>query len=91
MTKKLMLAKVTEFKELTRMKEELEAEIEACKDAIRKGMGDKDVVSVGGYKVSNKEVASTRLDTALLKKDLGLEALAPYMKTTVTRRFIVTG
>lgn len=91
MTKKEMLEKVTEFKELNRMKEELEAEIAVCKEAIRKGMRGKDVVNVGGYKVSDIEVVSTRLDTTRLKKEFGESALAPYMKTSVSRRFLVTG
>ena len=90
MTKEVMIAKIIDLKELIRMKEELEATIESTKDEIKAGMGGEDVVVVGGFKVSNKEVTSTRLDTKALKKGLGEAVLAPYMVTSVTRRFLVS-
>ena len=90
MKNEMMIAKIIDLKELMRMKEEIEAEIESVKDDIKEGMNGEDVVVVGGFKVSNKEVETTRLDTTALKKSLGSEVLAPFMKTTVTRRFIVT-
>ena len=90
MTKEMMVAKILDLKELMRMKEEIEAEIESAKDEIKAGMNGEDVVVVGAFKVSNKEVSTTRLDTTALKKGLSAEVLAPYMKTTVSRRFIVS-
>jgi len=90
MTKEMMEAKIIDLKELIRMKEELEAEIESTKDEIKAGMNGEDVVVVGAFKVSNKEVTTTRLDTTALKKGLAPEILAPYMRTTVSRRFLVS-
>jgi len=90
MTKEMMVAKIIDLKELIRMKEELEAEIESAKDAIKAGMNGEDEVVVGAFKVSNKEVTTTRIDTKALKKGLGAEVLAPYMVTSVSRRFLVS-
>ena len=90
MTKEMMEAKIIDLKELIRMKEELEAEIESTKDEIKAGMNGEDVVIVGAFKVSNKEVSTTRLDTNALKKGFAPEVLVPFMKTTVSRRFLVT-
>lgn len=89
MTKEMMIEKIVSLKELMRMQEELAAEIEAAKDEIKAGMDGQDVVIVGAFKVSNKEVTTTRLDTTALKKSFAPEALAPFMKTTTTRRFLI--
>ena len=43
----------------------------------------------GTYKVTYKEVASKRVDTAALRSLLGEEALAPYTRIIITRRFAV--
>ena len=83
------IAKVTELKELERMAEELAAEIEAAKDAIKAEMGDDELMVVGPYKVTWKTVSSSRLDTAALKKAFPESTLAPFMRTSSSRRFCV--
>lgn len=89
MTKNEMIAKITELKELMVMAEELAAEIEAAKDVIKAEMGEDVSLVVGPYKVSYAPVTSSRLDTTALKKAFPAEALAPYFKTTTSRRFVV--
>jgi len=84
------IRKITELKELERMLEDLEGEIEAAKDAIKAEMGDAEVMVAGPFKVTWKEVVSNRLDTTALKKAFAPEALAPYMKVSVSRPFKVT-
>ena len=79
---------VKELLELKRMKEELEAEITAMEDEIKKVMGDEELLTAGAYKVSWSNVTSSRLDTTALKKALP-EVAAAYTKTTTSRRFSV--
>ena len=81
-----IISTVTELQELRRMKEELEAEMEALTDRIKAHMGDAEQITAGTYKVTWKPVTSTRIDTAALKKDLP-EIWTEYGKTTTTRRF----
>ena len=82
--------KVKELRELRHMAEELAAEIEAIQDTIKTEMTARDVDTLAGddWKVTWKEVKSTRLDTTALKKALP-EIAAQYTKTTSTRRFCV--
>lgn len=88
MSKQEMESKARELRELTRMKEELDAEITALQDAIKAAMGDQEQVFAGEYKITWKPVTSSRIDTAALKKDAPTIA-AQYTKTTTTRRFQV--
>ena len=81
-------AKLTEYQELKRMAEELEAEIAAIQDEIKTVMGDSELLIAGPYKVTWKTVTSSRLDTSALKKALP-DVAAQYMKTSTTRRFEV--
>lgn len=83
--------KLTDLQELKRMKEELEAEITAIEDGIKAHMTAEgiDTFTAGAFKVSWKEVTSTRLDTAAIKKAFPAETLKPYEKTTTTKRFTV--
>lgn len=82
--------KVKELRELRHMAEELAAEIEAIQDTIKTEMTARDVDTLTGddWRVTWKEVKSTRLDTTALKKALP-EIAAQYTKTTNTRRFCV--
>ena len=82
--------KVKELRELRHMAEELAAEIEAIQDTIKTEMTARDVDTLTGddWRVTWKEVKSTRLDTTALKKALP-EIAAQYTKTTSTRRFCV--
>ena len=90
MTLKEIEAKATELKELERMQEELAAEIEAMKDAIKADMTERntDTLVAGGFKITWKTVPSSRLDTTALKK-AHPEMAAEYTKETTTRRFLI--
>ena len=83
--------KVNDLQELKRMREELEAEITAIEDELKAYMTDAalDSFTAGAFKVTWKEVTSSRLDTTAMKKAFPAETLAPYMKTSTTRRFTV--
>lgn len=81
-------AKVTEYQELKRMMEEIEAEMSALQDEIKAHMGDSELLMAGPYKVSYKTITSSRVDTTALKKALP-DIAAQYTKTTTTRRFTV--
>ena len=78
-----------EYRELQRMGEEIAAEMDALKDRIRAAMGENDTVTAGEYKITNKAVSSSRLDSIALKKALP-EIAAQFTKTTVSRRFVIS-
>lgn len=86
MTINAMETTVRELRELTRMREELDAEITALQDSIKAAMGQQEQVLVGEYKIMWKPVTSHRVDTASLKK-LMPDVVAQFTKTTTTRRF----
>ena len=85
---KTISTKVQELVELRRMADELQAEIDALTDEIKAYMGDEETLTTNAFKVSWKNVTSTRLDTVALKKALP-DVAARFTKTTVTRRFSV--
>lgn len=80
--------KITELMELKRMRDELDAEIQAAEDEIKAAMGDDDTLLAGPFKVTWKTVTSSRLDSSALKKALP-EIAARFMKQTTTRRFSI--
>ena len=80
--------KVKELMELKRMKEEIEAEIAAAEDEIKKVMGDEETLIAGAFKVDWKTVISSKIDTTALRKALP-EIAEKFMKQTTTRRFCV--
>ena len=80
--------KITELMELKRMRDELDAEIQAAEDEIKAAMGDDDTLLAGPFKVTCKTVTSSRLDSSALKKALP-EIAARFMKQTTTRRFSI--
>ena len=75
--------------DLKKMIEELQAEEAALTDEIKAYMGQEETMICGNYKITYKEVASKRVDTTALRKLLGEEALEPYTKIVVTRRFAI--
>lgn len=85
-----MNEKVKELRELKRLAEELQAEIEGLQDIIKAEMTAQDVDTLTGadWKVTWKPVTSTRLDTAALKKALP-DVAQRFTKTTTARRFCV--
>jgi len=83
-----MESKAHELKELERMQEELSAEIEAIKDAIKAAMGDQEAITAGAYKITWKPITSSRLDGKALKAALP-DIAAQYTVTSTVRRFCV--
>lgn len=79
---------VKELLELKRMKEELEAEITAMEDEIKKVMGDEELLAAGAFKVSWKNFISSRVDTTALKKAMP-EIAEQFTKQTKSRRFAI--
>ena len=77
-----------EYKELLRMREELEAEMEATAAQIKEIMGDRETVTAGPFKVSNKLVTSSRLDSKGLKAAFP-DLVARFTRSTKYRRFTV--
>lgn len=77
------------YRELQRMLEDVQAEMDEIKDMIRAQMGDSDVIVAGEYKISNKLVESSRLDSAALKKALP-DVAARFIKTITSRRFVIS-
>lgn len=85
-----MSSKVKELRELKRMQEELAAEIESVTDAIKAEMTARNTDTLNGddYKITWKEITSTRLDTSALKNALP-EVAARFTKQSSTRRFVL--
>lgn len=88
MSIKEMESKAQELQELKRMREELDAEIEAAQDAIKAAMGNQEAVTAGAYKITWKPVESARIDTKALKAALP-DIAARFMVKTTVRRFTV--
>lgn len=90
MTNQEIIAKVTELKELQRMAEELETEMEALKDQIKADMNEKkvEVMTAGAFKITWKTVASNRFDSKSFKADHA-DLYKEYTKATESKRFTV--
>ena len=84
-------SKVSELRELRRMSEELQTEIDALQDVIKAHMTDLGVDELNGidYKVTWKAVSSSRIDSAALKKAFP-DIAKNFTKTTICRRFCLT-
>lgn len=85
-----IFAKVAELRELRRMAEELEAQIEGITDELKAHMNatDTDTITGPDFKITWKAIESTRLDTKALKA-AAPELCARFTKTTSSRRFTV--
>lgn len=81
-------AKARELKELQRMVEELTAEMDAIKDAIRAALGEREEVTAGAFKITNKAVTSSRLDSSAIRKELP-EIAQRYSKQSTVRRLVI--
>ena len=81
-------SKIKELRELRRMAEELQAEIDGITDTIKAEMTARNVDTLIGadWKATWKEVTSNRLDSAALKKELP-DIAARFMKASTSRRF----
>ena len=80
-----MIDSIRELQELKHMKDELDAAIESAQDKIKAAMGSTESATFGPFRVTYKEVTTTRLDTTGVKKAFPAEALAPFMRTSVSR------
>ena len=85
-----MNIKVKELRELRRMAEELNAEIEALQDSIKAEMTARSTDEISGtdWRITWKNVTSSRLDTTALKKAMP-EIAAQITKSTASRRFVL--
>ena len=83
-------SKVREYLETKALVDELTAEMDDLADQIKSYMDaeNADTMQAGANIVTYKEVVTKRIDTTALKKLLG-DALDPYFKTIVSRRFQV--
>lgn len=83
-------SKIKELRELKRMAEELQAEIDGITDTIKAEMTARNVDTLTGadWKATWKAVTSSRLDTAALKKALP-QVAKQFTKTSTSRRFVL--
>lgn len=89
MSEKQLTAKIRKLRKLQAQIEEAQQEAEAIKDEIKAHMGDTEEIRAGEYKVTWKNVTSTRLDAKALKLALP-ELVERFTNTVVTRRFCIT-
>ena len=85
-----LTSKVQELRELRRMAEELQTEIDGLQDAIKGHMAAQDVDTLSGsdWKITWRDVTSSRLDSAALRRELP-EIAARFLKQTTARRFVL--
>ena len=83
--------KIIELRELENMMEELKAEIETLKDAIKREMYSRGVeeLEAGQYIARFTTVVSNRLDTTALKRENNA-LYQRYIKQTTARRFTIS-
>lgn len=81
-------AKARELKELQRMAEEIAEEMDAIKAEIRAAVEGRETTYAGAYKITLKDVTSSRLDSAAIKRELP-EIAARYTKTTTAQRLTI--
>ena len=82
---------IHDLKELRILQDRITAKIKALEDQIKLHMADTDMFTLTGedYVVSWYKASLSRIDTTALKHDLP-DIAAQYMKTNLTRRFIVS-
>ena len=79
-----MVTKLQELQEYKRLRDEIDAAIEAAQDEIKAAMGENEMAVYGQYKVTYKTIVQNRLDSTALKRELP-EVAARYSKQVVTR------
>lgn len=82
--------RVKELKELQRMSDELNAEIEAIKDELKAEMAARntDEILTSEYKLRYKEVSSSRFDTTSFKNKY-IDLYNQFLKITTNKRFTI--
>jgi len=83
-------SKAAELKELKAMQDDLDAEITTLEDEIKAELTARgaDELQAGAFKISWKNVTSSRLDQTAIKNELP-DIFARYSKTNITKRFCV--
>lgn len=86
-----MTKTIHELRELRRMAEEINAEIEALQDVLKQEMTARGVEELAGddWRVTWHSVTSSRLDTTAMKKELPADLINRYTKTTTAKRFTI--
>lgn len=81
---------VSELRELRRMADELGAEIDSITDKIKRYMedGGKDELHGLDWKITWKEITSSRFDSAAFKKSQP-DTYSAFCKSSTSRRFIL--
>lgn len=79
---------MAELAQYTRMAEEIAATVDGLKDQIKKYMEENKLETLTGseHKATYKTVATSRIDTAALKRNAP-EIATQYTKTTESKRF----
>ncbi len=83
-------SKIKELRELRRMADELQQEIDGLTDQIKAEMTARNVDTLTGadWKATWKAVTTNRLDSTALKKELP-DIAARYTKASTSRRFVL--
>ena len=83
-------SRVKDLRELRRLADELQQEIDGLTDQIKAVMTERDTDTLTGddYKITWKAVTSSRLDTAALKKAFP-QVAEQFTKTSTSRRFVL--
>ena len=82
--------RVKELKELQRMSDELNAEIESIKDELKAEMAARntDEILTSECKLKYKEVSSSRFDTTSFKNKY-IDLYNQFLKVTTSKRFTI--
>ncbi len=91
MSKKELCSQIKNLRELNRMADEINAEIEATKDAIKALMTEQGVDTLTGddFRITWKAISSNRLDSKALKAALP-DVYGQFCKTTTSKRFVLS-
>lgn len=91
MTTNMMIRKIETLNEVETMIEELKAEAEAIKDALKEQMtlNDCDELKVGDYVIKYIDVLSSRFDTRRFKLEQGEALYKEYTKEVSSKRFSI--
>lgn len=88
MSEQDIIRKVKLLREMQRMAEDAQAEAEALKDEIKAYMGSSEELRAGEYKITWKNVESSRVDTKALTKAMP-DVAAAFTRKSIIRRFVV--
>ncbi len=81
-------AKCRELRQLQRLIDEAQTEVEAIRDSIKAHMGDTEELRAGEYKITWRPVTTTRIDGRAFQQAFPDVAQA-FVKTTTVRRFCI--